>query len=125
MADDFALTSDIAVRWHALTVDEQQRASALLADASGIIRAQCKRWQQEDQQVLKAVTCAMVIRALAASSSDMVGVSQLQETTGPFSQSISWQNPSGDLYLTDQERRSLHISTQRAGSISLLPAEYR
>jgi hypothetical protein len=45
----------------------------------------------------------------------------VQETTGPFSRSFNYSNPTGDLYLTKAERRLLGGGVQRAGSIDTVP----
>lgn len=89
---------------------------ALLADASDLIRTTCPNWHTAGEGTLRRVTCAAVIRALQ--SGDMAGVTQSSQTAGPFSQSWSYSNPSGDLYLTKQEKRSLG-GTVRLGSIDM------
>ena len=38
---------------------------------------------------------------------DMSGVSQGTQTAGSYSESLTWANPSGDIYLTASEKESL------------------
>lgn len=89
---------------------------ALLADASDLIRTTCPNWQTAGQDTLRRVCCAVVIRAMQ--SGDMQGVTQTSQTTGPFTQSWSYSDPAGALYLTKQEKRSLG-GTLRLGSIDM------
>jgi hypothetical protein len=61
----------------------------------------------------------MVRRALLASQDDVLGVSQKSITGGPYTQNISFSNPSGDMYLTKGDRSLLGIGGGRAGFSSL------
>lgn len=116
MADVYATTGDVTARWRAMTDSEETRCMALLADASDLIRTTCPKWQAAGEDTLRRVTCAAVIRALQ--SGDMAGVTQSSQTAGPFSQSWSYSNPSGDLYLTKSEKRALG-GTVRLGSTDM------
>ena len=51
------------------------------------------------------------------------GVSQHTETAGSYSESISYSNPAGDLYLTSAEKKSLGVGCQRAFSIDMATGE--
>ena len=112
----FATVDDVAARWRDLSESEQTRCTALLADASDLIRTTCPNWQTAGQDTLRRVCCAAVIRAMQ--SGDMQGVTQTSQTAGPFTQSWSYSDPAGDLYLTKQEKRSLG-GTLRLGSIDM------
>lgn len=112
----FAAVDDVAARWRTLSESEETRCMALLADASDLIRTTCPNWQAAGEGTLRRVCCAVVIRAMQ--SGDMQGVTQASQTTGPFSQSWSWSDPAGALYLTKQEKRSLG-GTLRLGSIDM------
>ncbi|MCH9274998.1 phage Gp19/Gp15/Gp42 family protein [Bifidobacterium amazonense] len=118
----FASVDDLASRWHALTEDEQDRARALLDDASDLIMAECPRYMESSAATLKRIACAMVKRAMIGGDEAM-GVTQTQQTAGPFSQMFSYSNPSGDLYLTKSEKRSLGCGVQVAWSVSMIPEE--
>ena len=101
----FAAVDDVAARWRELSESEESRCRALLADASDMIRTTCPNWQTAGQDTLRRVCCAAVIRALQ--SGDMMGVSQTSQTTGPFSEQVTYANPGGDLYLTRAEKKTL------------------
>jgi len=126
MADPFATPDDLVARWRPLTGPERDRATVLLADASALIRSLAAGIDAKitagtmDPLVPKAVACAMVKRQMQGPA-DLDGVSQHSETKGPFSESVTFANPSGDLYLTKTERQQLGISTarQRAGHVDM------
>ena len=108
----YAEVADVEARWHSLSGEERQRASVLIEDASAMLDGLVKVDEDDEAQAcqLKTVCCNMVIRSMVASMSDMYGVSQQSVTAGPYSQSLSYSNPSGDMYLTKMERRLLGIS---------------
>ena len=108
----YAEVTDVEARWHSLSGEERQRAGVLIEDASAMLDGLVKVDDADDMQArqLKTVCCNMVIRAMVASMSDMFGVSQQSVIAGPYSQSFSYSNPSGDMYLTKMERRLLGIS---------------
>lgn len=112
----FASSSDLKDRWPAMT--DTTVADTLLADASQLIRDTCPGWAAASEATLKAITCAMVKRAMIAGS-DNAGLSASQETAGPFSQSWTYSNPTGDLYLTKTEKQRLGKGRQRAFTISM------
>ena len=108
----YAEVADVEARWHSLSEEDQQRAGVLIEDASAMLDGLVKVDEDDEAQArqLKTVCCNMVIRAMTASMADMFGVSQQSVTAGPYSQSFSYSNPSGDMYLTKMERRLLGIS---------------
>lgn len=121
----FADTNDLAVRWRPLTPHEVETATAMIEDASAMIRAACPGIDERltadppalDPAIPRMVACAVVKRAMITAG----GVSAEQTTSGPFSQSLTFSNPSGDLYLTKAERKMLGCGGQRAFSIDLAP----
>ncbi|PLS26244.1 Gp19/Gp15/Gp42 family protein [Bifidobacterium parmae] len=124
MADDnptpappFALVSELESRWRPLTRDERVTAGVLLEDASDKIMTDCPLWAQASPATLRRVTCQMVKRAML--NADQAGVSQGTQTANGFSESLSYSNPDGDLYLTKSEKRSLGVGVQRMWSIDL------
>lgn len=115
----FADVSDLESRWRELSTDEEARANVLLGDASAMLSALVKvdNSDYEQSELLKMVCCDMVIRAMSATSYDSFGLSQSSITAGPYTQSFSYSNPSGDMYLTKLEKRLLGISTSYIGTI--------
>lgn len=115
----YATVSDIESRWRALNEAEQSRASVLIDDASAMLTAlvNVDSDDQEQAQLLKQVCCSMVIRAMSATEADAFGASQMSMTAGPYSQSWSYSNPTGDMYLTKLEKRLLGITSGYIGTI--------
>ncbi|MBT1173578.1 hypothetical protein JS528_09545 [Bifidobacterium sp. MA2] len=102
----FAEVPDLEARWHALTAAEQAKAEALIADASDLIVTTCPNWRQATAQTLKRITCAVVKRAMLARD-ETTGITQGTQTAGSYSESYTYANPSGDIYLTASEKESL------------------
>ena len=115
----FADVTDVAARWRALDANEQAKANVLLGDASAMLSKLVDVDFNDARQMasLKSVCCSMVIRAMSASQSDTFGMSQTTMTAGPYSQSASFANPSGDMYLTKMERKLLGINAAVIGTI--------
>lgn len=112
----FASSADLKARWPELS--DEQVAGTLLSDASQLIRDTCPGWAGAAPATLKAITCAMVKRALI-SGTDNAGLSSAQETAGPYSQTMTYANPTGDLYMTRAEKQRLGQGRQRAFAISM------
>lgn len=119
--DAFATVADLKRR---TTVSDEERAETALMDASVIMVAAMKKsgvdYSSPDelqQAALVAVCCNMVKRTLAVDD-DIPGVTQYSQGANGFSESWSYANPSGDLYMTKAERQMLGIhgviSTARA-----------
>lgn len=135
MADQqpFATKDEYAEQWP-LKPSLAERCDALLARASRRLRrafAQAGRdidaeiaagWMPED--VPRDVVIDMVRRALrtADGSDDGIPVKSIQQSWGPFQQSVTPLNPNGDLYLSRDNRRELGLPLQRAFSVDLTPA---
>lgn len=115
----FAEVSDIEARWRDLSADEEARAAVLIEDASAMLSSLVTVDDSDEEQaaLLKMVTCNVVIRSMSQSDSDLFGVSQTSMTAGPYSQSFSYSNPSGDMYLTKQEKSLLGIGATKLGYI--------
>lgn len=116
----FAIVSDLEKRWRALTVDETTRATALIDDASQMIVDLCPGYTAASAATLRAIVCAMVKRAMIqGSDDDLAGVTSLQQTAGPFTETPTYANPMGDLYLTKAEKQRLGRGVQKAFSIDM------
>ncbi len=102
----FATVDDLEARWHALTSAEWGKAEALLDDASDLIRSTCPLWAEASATTLKRIACAAAKRAML-SGDDTAGITQHTETAGSYSESYSYSNPAGDLYLTASEKTAL------------------
>lgn len=113
----FATVEDLEARWHSLTTVEKTQASALLADATDVIKAACPGWESLPPERLARVACQMVKRAML--SGEYAGVTQRSETDGPFTDSYTFSNPDGDLYLTKSEWQTLGLVGQRAFAVDM------
>ena len=98
-------------------VDDPERVSALLQDATNIIASQPGfRLRENDETfwgVLQSVTCAMVKRSMMAGAYS--GLSSVSQSAGGYAASVGVYNPGGDLFLTDNERRALGLDGGRVG----------
>lgn len=126
MGAPYATPQDLADRWRPLLPDELERAAVLLGDAAARIRAAVPDVDARivdgtlDLNLPLIVSVEMVKRVLM-SPVDQAPAGQVQQTAGPFSQSVSYVNPTGDLYLTRAERRLLGGGSQRASSVDMTP----
>ena len=113
----FAEVFDIEARWRALSAEEAVRAGVLIEDASAMLQSLVSVDADDARQaeLLKTVCCSMVIRAMSATASDSYGATQMSMTAGAYSQSWTYSNPTGDLYLTRQEKKLLGIGGGRVG----------
>lgn len=111
----YATVSDVEARWRDLDQREEARAAVLLDDAAAMLdKLVSVTGDAEQAAILKMVSCDMVIRAMGATQA---GLSQSSMTAGPYTQSWTYSNPSGDMYLTKTERKLLGISSGYIGSI--------
>ena len=124
--DAYATLEDLQSRWRLLSADEQQRATTLLSDAAVKIALACKQSgvaidaaDELQSEALKSINCEMVKRAMM-SPIDMPPVSSFAQTAGSYSESQTYVNPTGDLYMTLGEKKMLGIGTQKMGSIPSL-----
>ena len=124
MGAPYATAQDLADRWRPLSPSEQERASVLLGDAATRIRAAVSDVDARvntgalDAGIPLLVSVEMVRRAMLAPV-DQAPAGQVQQTAGPFSKSVSFANPTGDLYLTKAERQMLGGGGQRAFTVPM------
>lgn len=116
--EPFATVADYEVRYG--EVENEERVSALLQDATNIIASQPGFAMREGDEtwlgVLETVTCAMVHRSLMSGA--YAGLSNVSQGAGGYTASVAVYNPGGDLYLTRNERRALGIGGARIGSVA-------
>ena len=69
---------------------------------------------------LMMVCRQMAHRAYGNDGSDIApfGVSQTSQTAGPYTQSFSFSNPYGDLFMTASEKKMLGLSASYIGAIN-------
>jgi len=123
----YATVDDVVLRWRPLSDAEVDQASALLDDAAVMIRSVCPDVEARiadgllDVEVLKLVSVRMVKRAMTAPAG-FEGVSQFNQTAGPFAQATQFANPTGDMWLTKVDRRLLGVGGSKAFSVDMWPA---
>lgn len=115
----YADVSDLESRWRDLSADEEAKAAVLLDDASAMLASYVDVDESDEAQMtlLKIVCCNMVQRSMSATESDLYGVTQQSMSAVGFSQSMSYSNPTGDMYLTKSEKRLLGINAGYVTSI--------
>ena len=109
----YATVNDLEARWRTLTDSERAVAQALLDDAAVLVDSY---GADVDADAARAVTCSMVRRAMNPMTGDLFGVSQASMSAGGYQQQMTYSNPSGELYLTKQERRMLGFGGGRLGT---------
>ena len=121
--ESFATITDLQSRWRALSDIEKTRAETLLMDASVIIATMCAQSGIEidatdelQALTISSITCEMVKRAML-SPVDQAPLKQFSQTAGSYSESGTYVNPTGDLYMTSDEKKRLGIGKQRIFSI--------
>lgn len=119
----FATVEDLETRWRKLDDSETERAGRLLEDAS-VMMAIAMDGAGTDYaepaptlaKALVSVCCNMVKRVLI-SRDDLAGVTQYSQGAVGYTESMSYANPNGDMYITAAEKRMLGIGRMRIGSI--------
>ena len=116
----YATIEDYEARYGELPTEEaRDRATVRLDDAAVYLDARVDVDPSDEHQAsaLRIVSCAMVNRSMAAEAADMVGITNASYTMGPFSQSATYTNPSGDMYLTASEKALLGVNGSLIESI--------
>ena len=111
----FATIEDYEARYG--EAEDPDRISVLLGDASAFIESQPGFVLNPDSEVqalaLTIVTCSLVHRSLSAGA--WAGLSNVSQGGDGYTASATVYNPSGDFYLTKQEKRLLGVGTGRIG----------
>ena len=109
----YATVNDLEARWRTLTDSERAVAQALLDDAAVLVDS---FGSPSSEAAALSVSCSVVRRAMGAYGADLFGVSQASMSAGGYQQQMTYSNPSGELYLTRQERRMLGFGGGRLGT---------
>lgn len=124
MATAYATVEDLEKRLRrTIPGDQRVYAETAIEDASLEIDVACPLPEDPTEQDLQArlvVVCRMIKRAYAVPD-DAVGVGSVQQGAGPYQSTLTFSNPTGDLYLTKADRRLLGCESQRAFMIDLTP----
>lgn len=118
----FAFRSDYEARYGAA----DERADVLLEDASGaMLAAYAARYGEPYREGAhpvfdanaRAVCCSVAHAALMAPEG-FEGASQYSQTAGPYTASVTYANPGGNVYIGKSDLRRLGLLGCRVGSIS-------
>lgn len=127
METPFATVAQLEARWRSLTTDEEARAIALLSDAStylALLLGKSGIDYADASDTLAAaiqmVTCNIVKRMMDVP--DGPAMTQYSQGAIGYSESMSFANPSGDMYITKAERKMLGLRGSAIGSIRPLYA---
>lgn len=104
----YATVEDLSVVFDGYDPSQEKRAEAVLAYVSAAISALCDV-KNIDHEVLKMVTCQVAMRVLQSGTQAPIGVTQSSWTASPFGGSVSYANPTGDIYFTAFEKRLLGV----------------
>ena len=108
----FATVQELKDRWPDFPVGGESHAGVLLEDASQYILDVVPSASKASVSTRRRVVCAVVRRSME--SSLPAGVSSMSETSGGVSMQFSASNPTGDFYLTKQEKKALGAGRQVA-----------
>ena len=96
----YATVEELAAYWRELAQAEQARAAVLLDAAGVFIRSHCGG-EPADTEAARYVSCDMAKTAMLAGAPS-APVKSWQQSGGPYSASVVFANPTGDLYWKGQ-----------------------
>lgn len=121
--DAFASVEDYTKRYG--NVVDSDRVEVILSDASdAMLNAYEVFWGESYKQgaheqfdrSATAVCCAIAHRSLSVPAG-FEGASQYSQTAGSYNASITFSNPTGDIYLSKTELKRLGLYGQRIGAV--------
>ena len=124
----FATVSDYEARQGALSEADRTRCEALLEDASAAMRSRFRAFHGAGyaegvnpsfDDNAKAVCVSIVSRSLGVPAA-LAGVTQYSQTTGPYSASATYANPTGEVYIGKTDLKKLGLAGTRIRSIDAL-----
>lgn len=113
----YATVEDLKVRWPDFPVGGETHAQVLLEDASQYILDVCPTAGNVSESTRRRIVCAVVRRSMEQGLP--AGVSSMSETAGGVSMQFSASNPTGDFYLTKQEKKALGCGRQSAFGVQV------
>lgn len=131
--DAFATVADYIARCGPVDDVDEGMVAALLEDASAYLRGAYRRHtgtrylagaNQTFDENVKPVCVAMVARAVNAPGA-MAGITQQSQTAGVYSSSVTFANPTGDLYLGRSDLKRLGLAGCRVRSIQAMTSADR
>lgn len=123
MSTVFATYDDYVLRYGAKA--DTAKVEALLEDASNALISEYEAFWCEDytegahkafDRNVKAVCCSVANRSLSVRSG-FEGASQYSQTAGSYNASVTFSNPTGEMYLSRSDLKKLGLHGQRMRSI--------
>lgn len=114
----FASLEELRARWPDLPPGSEPHAEVLLEDASQFILDTVPTAGTVSEATRRRVVCSVVRRSIEANQTG-TGVESWQQSTGPFAATIRPVNPSGDFYLTKQEKAALGAGRSQAFGVQI------
>lgn len=125
---DFATVKDIETLWRSLTINENERATALLPIVSDSLRSEARKVGKDLdamivenpllENVVKSVTVDVIARTLMTSTNSEP-MSQMTQSALGYSVSGTYLVPGGGLFIKKSELARLGLRRQRIGAIDL------
>ena len=127
MSEEFATLADYELRYGAVADGDGDKVSALLSDASDMLLAAYEsRWGEYRQgehaafdRAACAVACSIVSRA-ANVPLGLAGASQYSQTAGSYNASVTFANPTAELWVGKADLKRLGLAGCRIGSIDAM-----
>lgn len=128
MADDnisFATLKDYEKRYGEVAPADKERTETILQDASNMLLTTFEEnygvpYEEGAHPIFDksacAVACAVAHRSLSVPAG-FEGANQYSQTAGSYNASITFSNPTGDLYLSKTDLKRLGLSGQMIGTI--------
>lgn len=123
----FASVMDLKNHWPALLTEREVEAAQKLSEASTEIRALYPDVDARVESgalsgdVPRLVVCRMVKRAMDSPGGQMAGVNQIQQSAGPFGQTLSFTNPDGNIYLSKSDKALLGAGRAGRKAFTIYP----
>lgn len=129
--NNFATLNDIVVLYRALSLEEGQKAEALLPIVSDRLRLEAQKAGKDLDQMIeenavlktvaKSVTVDIIARTLMTptSSGEFGPMTQVSQSAGGYSASGTFLNPGGGLFIKNAELAALGIRRQRYGGLEI------
>lgn len=127
--DAFASVEDYKKRYG--DVVDSDRVEVILSDASdAMLDAYESFWgeiyqegtHEQFDRSATAVCCAIAHRSLSVPAG-LEGANQYSQTAGSYNASVTFSNPTGDIYLSKTELKRLGLYGQRIGAVMPLMPE--
>ena len=127
--DAFASVKDYTKRYG--DVVDSDRVEVILSDASNAMldayevfwgESYQKGAHEQFDRSATAVCCAIAHRSLSVPAG-FEGANQYSQTAGSYNASITFSNPTGDIYLSKTELKRLGLYGQRIGAVMPLMPE--